>query len=128
LSGREDLPANIIPTRHSPNSRSDPHTSCVNREPQRSQHVIEENAVFHAIPSSTSLVSDDFLEDDLWVERDTVVGGVVQEEVLIGYAAELVDVEGCEVGDVEWRVGGFSEARGEQDVRFILGDLGWGVC
>ena len=44
------------------------------------------------------------------------------------YAAELVDVEGCEVGDVEWRVGGFSEARGEQDVRFILGDLGWGVC
>jgi len=51
----------------------------------------------------------------------------VQEQVLVGDAADLMDVEGGEVGCVQGGIGGLMEARGEGDVGFVLGDLRWGV-
>lgn len=86
------LPTNIITSRHISNSRSDPHSSHVNAKTQRLQHVIEQDAVLHAIPASSSLIGHDFLEEHLWIKRHGVRGRVVEYQVLVGHAADLVDV------------------------------------
>ncbi len=59
------LPAAVIPAWHAPHSRSDSHTGGVDGKAQGAKHVIEEDAVLHAVASSTACVANDFLKEKL---------------------------------------------------------------
>lgn len=48
-------------------SCSDPHANCVHIETQCPENMIEGNTVFHAIATASSIISDNFLENNLGV-------------------------------------------------------------
>lgn len=65
--------------------------------------MVEEYAKLHAVAASPSFVCDNLFKKILGIERRNAPAGIVQGEILIRTGADLVDVERCEILDVEGR-------------------------
>ena len=63
--GRDEVPANVITAWHTANSWTNSNTDSIRIEPKTFENVIEEDATFHTITASASLLCDDFTKEGL---------------------------------------------------------------
>lgn len=66
--GENEVPANVITRWYTSNAWTNSDSDSIHIKTKTFENVIEEDAIFHAITTSATLICDDFAEESLGTE------------------------------------------------------------